>query len=107
MALITLAMMGMGHIQVQLQAWSFQEGNLITPQWKVISLVQGLHRMTMSQSRSPLYLQGWVHLGFFGKPKAVLVDSFDRKLAKRDGRILQQIREEEEAKTGHKKSFFS
>ena len=51
--------------------------------------------------------QGWVHLGFYGKPKAVLVDSFDRKLAKRDGRILQQIREEEEARTGHKKSFFS
>lgn len=65
MALITLAIMGMGHIQ------------------------------------------GWVHLGFYGKPKAVVVDSFDRKLAKRDGRILQQIREEEEARTGHKKSFFS
>ena len=51
--------------------------------------------------------QGWVHQGFFGKPKAVVVDSFDKKLAKRDGRILQQIREEEEARTGKKKSFFS
>ena len=64
---------------------------------------RGCHIIGMS----PLYSQGWVHLGFNGKPKAVLVDSFDRKLAKRDGRILQQIREEEEARTGHKKSFFS
>ncbi len=64
-------------------------------------------RRVIETNAAHMCSQGWVHQGFYGKPKAVCIDSFDRKLAKRDGRILQQIREEEEAITGKKKSFFS
>ncbi|BDA45972.1 g1650 [Coccomyxa elongata] len=53
------------------------------------------------------HLQGWVHQGFYGKPKAVCIDSYDRKLAKRDARIMQEIRQRQEAQTGGKKGFFS
>lgn len=53
------------------------------------------------------HLQGWVHQGFYGKPKAVCIDSYDRKLAKRDARIMQEIKQRQEAQTGGKKGFFS
>lgn len=55
----------------------------------------------------PAFLQGWIHQGFHGKPKAVCQDSYDRKLAKRDARIMQEIRERQEALTGKKKGWFS
>lgn len=101
MALITLAIMGMGHIQVKhvSKCFPLRSLNFTASMKKTVMPQYIFERWTC--------LQGWVHLGFYGKPKAVVVDSFDRKLAKRDGRILQQIREEEEARTGHKKSFFS
>ncbi len=48
-----------------------------------------------------------MHQGFYGKPKAVCIDSYDRKLAKRDARIMQEIRQRQEAQTGGQKGFFS
>jgi hypothetical protein len=41
-----------------------------------------------------------VHYGFYGKPKAVCTDAYDRKLAKRDARILQEYKERMKAQTG-------
>ena len=77
----------------------------------LIYICQGLRArvsstlLLMTSCCSPL--QGWVHQGFYGKPKAVCIDSYDRKLAKRDARIMQEIRQRQEAQTGGKKGFFS
>lgn len=35
--------------------------------------------------------QGWIHKGFFGKPKAVGRDTWDRALAARDDRIRNEV----------------
>lgn len=35
---------------------------------------------------------------FYGKPKAVLQDSWDRQVAKRDERVIQEWQDEQEAK---------
>lgn len=37
-------------------------------------------------------LQGAIHKGFFGKPKATSVDSWDRMMNKRDERIKEEAK---------------
>ena len=50
--------------------------------------------------------QGWIHQGFYGKPKAVGLDNYDRRLAKRDARIKEEERVKQEARMGPKKGWF-
>ena len=48
-----------------------------------------------------------MHHGFYGKPKAVCLDIYDRRLAKRDARIKEEERVKQEAKMPKPKGWFS
>jgi hypothetical protein len=109
--LIGLAMAGMGHIQVKLD---------ITPEAVTCLPIQPCRRadrLFITQSGGSkvrtdgccccCIMQGWIHQGFHGKPKAVCLDTYDRRLAKRDARIKEEERLKEEARTGKKKGWFS
>ncbi len=63
--------------------------------------------MQVDEAEFMCWVQGWVHHGFYGKPKAVCLDIYDRRLAKRDARIKEEERVKQEAKMPKPKGWFS
>lgn len=53
------------------------------------------------------HFQGWIHLGLYGKPKAVCIDDWDRQAARRDDKIKAQAAEAKRRAEGPtKKGWF-
>lgn len=53
------------------------------------------------------HFQGWIHLGMYGKPKAVCIDDWDRQSARRDDKIKREAAKAARIAEGRPKGWFS